>query len=130
VEGGGGGLTVSGVSRNRGGFVKCVAIQKRLGIPALHHTGISLSRTPVSKPDIFAVPLLILTGIERLTSRRVPDEARQDFFVVSLRDSIGSPASKSVITVQNTRAGLVWSASVCSHPETATITRYSQALFQ
>jgi hypothetical protein len=35
VEGGGGGLTVSGVSRNRGGFVKCVAIQKRLGIPAL-----------------------------------------------------------------------------------------------
>jgi hypothetical protein len=35
VEGGGGGLTVSGVSRNSGGFVKCVAIQKRLGIPAL-----------------------------------------------------------------------------------------------
>jgi hypothetical protein len=35
VEGGGGGLTVSGVSRNRGGFVKCVAIQKRLGIPGL-----------------------------------------------------------------------------------------------
>jgi hypothetical protein len=37
VEGGdgGGGLTVSGVSRNRGGFVKCVAIQKRLGIPVL-----------------------------------------------------------------------------------------------
>jgi hypothetical protein len=35
VEGGGGGLTVIGVSRNRGGFVKCVAIQKRLGIPAL-----------------------------------------------------------------------------------------------
>jgi hypothetical protein len=35
VEGGGGGLTVSGVSRNRGSFVKCVAIQKRLGIPAL-----------------------------------------------------------------------------------------------
>jgi hypothetical protein len=26
---------VSGVSRNRGGFVKCVAIQKRLGIPDL-----------------------------------------------------------------------------------------------
>jgi hypothetical protein len=35
VESGGGGLTVSGVSRNRGGFVKCVAIQKRLGIPAI-----------------------------------------------------------------------------------------------
>jgi hypothetical protein len=35
VEGGGGGLTVSGVSRNSGGFVKCVAIQKRLGIPGL-----------------------------------------------------------------------------------------------
>jgi hypothetical protein len=35
VEGGGGGLTVSGVSRNRGSFVKCVAIQKRLGTPAL-----------------------------------------------------------------------------------------------
>jgi hypothetical protein len=35
VEGGGGGLTVSGASRNRGGFVKRVAIQKRLGIPAL-----------------------------------------------------------------------------------------------
>jgi hypothetical protein len=35
VEGGGGGLTVSGVSRNRGSFVKCVAIQKRLGIPAV-----------------------------------------------------------------------------------------------
>jgi hypothetical protein len=35
VEGGGGGLTVSGVSRNGGGFVKCVAIQKRLGIPGL-----------------------------------------------------------------------------------------------
>jgi hypothetical protein len=28
---------VSGVSRNRGGFVKCVAIQKRLGIPVLDH---------------------------------------------------------------------------------------------
>jgi hypothetical protein len=40
VEGGGGGLTVSGVLRNRGGFAKCVAIQKRLGIPALryHHS--------------------------------------------------------------------------------------------
>jgi hypothetical protein len=35
VEGGGGGLTVSGVSRNRGSFVKCVAIQKRMGITAL-----------------------------------------------------------------------------------------------
>jgi hypothetical protein len=35
MEGGGGGLTVSGVSRNRGSFVKCVAIQKRVGIPAL-----------------------------------------------------------------------------------------------
>jgi hypothetical protein len=35
VEGGGGGLNVSGVSQNCGGFVKCVAIQKRLGIPAL-----------------------------------------------------------------------------------------------
>jgi hypothetical protein len=35
VEGWGGGLTVSGVSRNRGDFVKCVTIQKRLGIPAL-----------------------------------------------------------------------------------------------
>jgi hypothetical protein len=35
VEGGGGGLTVSGVSRNRGSFAKCVAIQKRFGIPAL-----------------------------------------------------------------------------------------------
>jgi hypothetical protein len=35
VEGGGGGLTVSGVSRNRGGFVKYVAIQKRLGIPVV-----------------------------------------------------------------------------------------------
>jgi hypothetical protein len=39
VEGGGGGLTVSGVSRNRGGFVKCVAIQKRLGIPGLYING-------------------------------------------------------------------------------------------
>jgi hypothetical protein len=36
VEGGSGGLTVSWVSRNRGSFVKCVAIQKRLGIPVLH----------------------------------------------------------------------------------------------
>jgi hypothetical protein len=35
VDGGGGGLIVSGVSQNRGGFVKCVAIQKRLGIPGL-----------------------------------------------------------------------------------------------
>jgi hypothetical protein len=35
VEGGGGGLIVSGVSQNRGGFVKCVAIQKRLGIPGV-----------------------------------------------------------------------------------------------
>jgi hypothetical protein len=33
-----GGLTVSGVSRNRGGFVKCVAIQKRLGIPAVGYS--------------------------------------------------------------------------------------------
>jgi hypothetical protein len=39
VEGGGGGLAVSGVSRNGGSFVKCVAIQKRLGIPALVHEG-------------------------------------------------------------------------------------------
>jgi hypothetical protein len=31
----GGGLIVSGVSRNRGRFVKFVAIQKRLGIPGL-----------------------------------------------------------------------------------------------
>jgi hypothetical protein len=39
VESGGGGLTVGGVSRNRGSFVKCVAIQKRLGIPAVEaHT--------------------------------------------------------------------------------------------
>jgi hypothetical protein len=38
VAGGGGGLTVSGVSRNRGGFVKCVAIQKRLGIPGVVHS--------------------------------------------------------------------------------------------
>jgi hypothetical protein len=37
VEGGGEGLTVSGVSRNRGSFVKCVAIQKRLGIPAIDY---------------------------------------------------------------------------------------------
>jgi hypothetical protein len=37
VEGGGGALTVSGVSRNRGGFVKCVAIQKRLGIPGVDY---------------------------------------------------------------------------------------------
>jgi hypothetical protein len=37
VEGGGGGLTVSRVSRNRGGFVKCVAIQKKLGIPVLNY---------------------------------------------------------------------------------------------
>jgi hypothetical protein len=36
VECRGGGLTLSGVSRNRGSFVKCVAIQKRLGIPALN----------------------------------------------------------------------------------------------
>jgi hypothetical protein len=35
VEGGGGGLAVSGVSRNRGGFVKCVTIQKGLGIPVV-----------------------------------------------------------------------------------------------
>jgi hypothetical protein len=35
VESGGGGLTVIGVSRNRGGFVKCVAIQKMLRIPAI-----------------------------------------------------------------------------------------------
>jgi hypothetical protein len=39
VEGGGGGITVSGVSRNRGSFVKCVTIQKkRLGIPGLGST--------------------------------------------------------------------------------------------
>jgi hypothetical protein len=36
VEGGGGGLTVSGVSRNRGSFVKCIAIHKRLGIPDIY----------------------------------------------------------------------------------------------
>jgi hypothetical protein len=28
---------VSGVSQNRGGFVKCVAIQKMLGIPVLDY---------------------------------------------------------------------------------------------
>jgi hypothetical protein len=33
VEGGGGGLTVSGVTRNRGSFVKCVAIRKKVGNP-------------------------------------------------------------------------------------------------
>jgi hypothetical protein len=45
VEGGGGGFTVSGVSRNRGSFVKCVAIQKRLGIPALTGKLINTDRT-------------------------------------------------------------------------------------
>jgi hypothetical protein len=51
VEGGGRSLTVSGVSRNRGGFVKCVTIQKRLGIPAIgyvkwdpHHHGMAHSQ--------------------------------------------------------------------------------------
>jgi hypothetical protein len=55
VEGGGGGLTVSGVSRNRGGFVKCVAIQKRLEIPVLgvhrkekFFVSVSLSRISIS----------------------------------------------------------------------------------
>jgi hypothetical protein len=33
VDGGGGGLTVSGMSRNHGGFVKCVAIQKKVVNP-------------------------------------------------------------------------------------------------
>jgi hypothetical protein len=49
VEGGGGGLTVSGVSRNRGSFVKCVAIQKRLGIPDLRSS--LRKRDQVSHPD-------------------------------------------------------------------------------
>jgi hypothetical protein len=42
MEGGGGGLTVSGVSRNRGGFVKCVTIQKRLGIPVIETPALAL----------------------------------------------------------------------------------------
>jgi hypothetical protein len=46
VEGGGGGLTVSGVSRTRGSFVKCVAIQKRLGIPALSCSLVSVCLNP------------------------------------------------------------------------------------
>jgi hypothetical protein len=36
VEGGGGGFTLNGVLRNRGGFVKCVAIQKKkVGDPCI-----------------------------------------------------------------------------------------------
>jgi hypothetical protein len=60
VEGGGGGLTVSGVSRNHGSFVKCVAIQKRLGIPGLLGSGIlplcvSFDVLPVLCPEPYAV---------------------------------------------------------------------------
>jgi hypothetical protein len=50
VEGGGGGLTVSGVSRNRGGFVKCVAIQKRLGTPVLHES-VNIVKTSFCSSD-------------------------------------------------------------------------------
>jgi hypothetical protein len=44
VEGGGGGLTVSGVSRNRGGFVKCVAFQKKVGNPCFNVISMTLSK--------------------------------------------------------------------------------------
>jgi hypothetical protein len=40
---------VSGVSRSRGGFVKCVAIQKRLGIPALKCTRLFKTKYTLSK---------------------------------------------------------------------------------
>jgi hypothetical protein len=52
VEDGGGGLTVSGVSRNRGGFVKCVTIQKRFGFPGLHHHDITLMIEVVSTSEM------------------------------------------------------------------------------
>jgi hypothetical protein len=52
VEGGGRGLTVSGVSRNRGGFVKCVAIQKKLGIPGLHNGEGNNVQSFISTPSV------------------------------------------------------------------------------
>jgi hypothetical protein len=45
---------VSGVSRNRGGFVKCVTIKKRLGIRVLKHSG-NLYVPPASTFSITAV---------------------------------------------------------------------------
>jgi hypothetical protein len=58
VEGGGGGLTVSGVSRNRGGFVKCVAIRKRLKIPDI--------RWPGTEDEVAVVPETSLLRVEGL----------------------------------------------------------------
>jgi hypothetical protein len=65
VEGGGGGLTVSGVSRNHGSFVKCVAIQKRLGIPGLYHDSSCLD-CPSSQPVGTNVDIKIIGNRYRL----------------------------------------------------------------
>jgi hypothetical protein len=68
VEGGGGGLVVSGVSRNRGGFVKCVAIQKRLGIPGLYSTDSSLIRREVNDKVLVYV---LTCSINKIKSSKV-----------------------------------------------------------
>jgi hypothetical protein len=54
-----GGLTVSGLSRNRGGFVKCVAIQKRLGIPALNVPVVLLPGSGRIKQNNFIFSVLV-----------------------------------------------------------------------
>jgi hypothetical protein len=41
---------VSGVLRNRGGFVKCVAIQKRFGIPGMY-VGVAGCLFPTKERD-------------------------------------------------------------------------------
>jgi hypothetical protein len=88
VEGGGGGLTVSGVTRNHGGFVKCVAIQKSLRTPAVEDKRINPSATflvfqkiliSVVHPVSICISYLVAfhsfvlcdhTFIERITYRR------------------------------------------------------------
>jgi hypothetical protein len=55
-----GGLTMSGVSRNRGGFVKCVVIQKRLGIPGIDYRTYYFSLTCSSPPRASIIPAFII----------------------------------------------------------------------
>jgi hypothetical protein len=71
VKDGGGGLTVSGVSRNRGGFVKCVAIQKRLQIPGLVYSNDSFTKTDTKIVLYKIACYLLLSFLEHLPLERV-----------------------------------------------------------
>jgi hypothetical protein len=67
----------------------------------------------VSKPGVFPVALLVLTGADWSRSRHAPDKTRHDLSCLPVTDAIGSPPFKSLIRVTNRQTGLVWSGLVC-----------------